>query len=120
MPCEGKKSETMKKRKATEGAEKASSSCLSATESPRPAIQDKTSSKKIYADVTGNISSSSTGNNDGQIPATSYAAEGKMPVQGSYHQGDGRFGINAGRQCVDNSFNAVVKSTVKKHTHMEH
>ncbi|KAL7407783.1 hypothetical protein ABVT39_013609 [Epinephelus coioides] len=36
-----------------------------------------------------------------------------MPVQGSYHQGDGRFSINAGRQCVANIFNAVVKSTVK-------
>lgn len=104
----------MKKRKATEGAEKASSSCLSDTESPKPAIQDKTSYKKTYADVAkGNISSSSTGNNHGQIPATSYAAEGKMPVQGSYHQGDGRFSINAGSQCVGNSFNAVVKSIVK-------
>ncbi|KAL7387435.1 hypothetical protein ABVT39_023394 [Epinephelus coioides] len=50
MPRKGKKSETMKKRKATEGAEKASSSCLSDTESPKPAIQDKTSYKKTLGD----------------------------------------------------------------------
>ncbi|CAC5392235.1 unnamed protein product [Mytilus coruscus] len=37
----------------------------------------------------------------------------KFKLKGSFHQGDKRFGMNAGKQCVSNCFTAVIYSKLK-------